>query len=145
MGRSQSVQGMRVRKALRKTIGRCESEPGRAKKTHPGRSTIEELFPVTVIAPKSETWIFFPVLDIIHSNSVGIPEFICVLRSDAIVGPDKGVRAKESNKKGKQKITSTLRNLKYLKDARAEYQILRYCGVTWARYFPTRLCPGAEQ
>jgi hypothetical protein len=36
-----------------------------------------------------------------------------------IVGPDKGVRAKEFNKKRKQ-ITSTLRNLKHLKDARAE-------------------------
>ena len=47
----------------------------------------------------------------------------------------KGVRAKEFNKKHKQ-ITSMLRNLKHSKNARAEYQILRYCGVAWARYLP---------
>ena len=54
----------------------------------------------------------------------------------AIVGPDDEVRAKEFSKKKKQ-IINTLDNLRYLKDARAEYQILRYCGIAWARYLPT--------
>jgi hypothetical protein len=70
----------------------------RAKKTEPGGPSIEELFPVTTIRDSTKY--------------VG-----------AIVGPDKEVRAKEFNKKRKQ-ITSTQRNLRHLKDARAEYQIL---------------------
>ena len=109
--RSQSVQETRAKKTARKTIERCESEPVRAKKTKPRGPTIEELFPGTTISDATKY--------------VG-----------AIVGPDKAARAKEFNKKRKQ-ITSTLRNLKHLKDARAEYQILRYRGVAWARYLPT--------
>ena len=105
------VQETRVGKPVRKIIERCESEPARAKETEPGGPTIEELFPETTISDATKY--------------VG-----------AIVGPDNGSRSKEFNNKRKQ-ITSTLRNLKHLKDARAEYQILRCCGVAWAQYLPT--------
>ena len=54
------------------------------------------------------------------------------------MGPDDGVRGKEFTKR-KEQIINTLDNLKHLKDARAEYQIIRYCGIAWARYLPTSM------
>jgi hypothetical protein len=48
--RSQSVQEHKGQEdSQKKTFGRCESEPLRAKKTESGGPTIEELFPETTI------------------------------------------------------------------------------------------------
>ena len=54
----------------------------------------------------------------------------------AIVGPDDNARAKQFGKKLEQ-ITHTLDSLKDMENPRAEFQIIRYYSIAWARFLPT--------
>ena len=54
----------------------------------------------------------------------------------AIVGPDDEARAKQFKKKLAQ-ITHTLDSLTHMDNPRAEFQIIRYCSIAWARFLPT--------